>query len=36
MENNNFYIDFLDLINDCYFENHYYFDDSFSVLFKKY
>jgi|TARA_B100000161_G_C33452499_1_gene369780 hypothetical protein len=34
MENNNFYIDFLDLVNDCYFENHYYFDDSFSVLFK--
>ena len=34
MENNNFYIDFLDLINDCYFENHYYFDDSLNVLFK--
>ena len=27
MENNNFYIDFLDLINDCYFENHFDFDN---------
>ena len=34
MENNNFYIDFLDLINDCYIDNHFYYDDSYSVLFK--
>lgn len=33
MENNNFYIDYLDLINDEYMETHFCFDNSYSILF---
>jgi len=34
MENNNFYIDYLDFINDAYMENHFFLDNSYSLLFK--